>query len=118
MLKTRETTNAFDGWPTDKTKDNTLNDRNTLERVQAIDTIDNFAELLGYAGRFQRPEIRELAAQKARAHPVFAAALDLVETHALVRLSLERETPPDEVAVAVEILLTVVERARRPSRRT
>ena len=30
------------------------------------------------ASRFQRPEIREFAAQKVRAHPEFAAALDLV----------------------------------------
>lgn len=50
-------------------------DREILARVRSLEPEDGFAELLGFANRFEQPAIREEAIARARRHPRFDAAL-------------------------------------------
>lgn len=50
-------------------------DRADLERVQTLDPVQDFPELLGYTSRFKMPAIREIALQKTESRPDFTQAL-------------------------------------------
>jgi|GEM_PF-6490202 hypothetical protein len=53
-------------------------DRQILERVATLDPHKDFAELIGFANRYENQKIRELAIGKAQSHPDFDAALEKV----------------------------------------
>ncbi len=50
-------------------------DRDIMERLQSLNPTNDFAELLGFANRFENPEIRKVAIAKAESHPEFMTAL-------------------------------------------
>jgi len=50
-------------------------DRNILAEVNAMNTTNDFARLLGFANRFENEKIRQLAIEKALGHPQFMTAL-------------------------------------------
>lgn len=50
-------------------------DRSILAEVQAMNATNDFVQLLGFANRFENQEIRQVAIEKANAHPQFTAAL-------------------------------------------
>ena len=54
---------------------NNERDRRIMERVQALNPANDFAELLGFANRFENEEIRRVAIGKAQSHPNFRDAL-------------------------------------------
>lgn len=55
-------------------------DRDILARVEVLKTDEGFVELLGFANRFEKENIRTLAVAKVQAHPAFTAALTDVLT--------------------------------------
>lgn len=82
-------------------------DRRILAEVQGMDPAKDFPELLNFTNRFEKPEIRSVALEKARARPDFTPALVEVlrggraET-ALIYLDACDAPDPRAVAAPVE----------------
>lgn len=81
-------------------------DRRIFAEVQAMDPVKDFPELLNFTNRFEKPEIRRVALEKARARPDFTAALIEVLRGGradTALIYLDACDPPDPRAVAAPV---------------
>jgi hypothetical protein len=88
-------------------------DRNIMERLQTLSATNDFAELLGFANRFENPDIRKVAIEKAQSHPEFMAALKRVldngwVSQALVYLDACDIADPKVLATSVREAIAVL----------
>lgn len=99
-------------------------DRNMMARVQSLNATNDFAELLGFANRFENPDIRKAAIEKAQSHPQFTEALARVLSNGWAEqalIYLDACDAPDPRAVANPVrdaIVTLTERAKDAVERT
>ena len=99
-------------------------DRDVLARVELITAEENFAELLGFANRFEKDHIRSIAIKKAEAHPKFTEELAQVLAGGWAEkglVYLDACDAPDPKALAVPVraaILKLAEDARNSVERT
>lgn len=99
-------------------------DRDILARVEMLKTDEGFVELLGFANRFEKENIRTLAIAKVQAHPTFTAALTEVLTgdwaeKGLVYLDACDAPDPQALAEPVRVaMLKLAAKARDAVERT
>ncbi len=99
-------------------------DRDVMAWVETLKSVDDFAELLGFANRFETPAIRELAIRKTQTHPDFLAALRKVlqsgsAEKGLVYLDACDVPEPKALAKPVrQAILNLAEEARDSMKRT
>jgi hypothetical protein len=93
--------------------DDNKRDRDIMERVQSLNPTNDFAELLGFANRFESQAIRKVAIQKAESHQEFTAALIQVLQNGWAERGLvyldacdvsDRKTLAEPVLAAIKVL--------------